>query len=263
MQLTSRLGFLITALLAIASSIILVSANKSCSLTAAEKTLTHLSAKFGKKKPNAMLIKSQVYNNVTYLDGHIPITHAPLPTKSEDKKLVQMEYLYRYAQYCAITYCEQQPAYGMSNVHDPQIFIAGFKILEWITLDNILYYIAIHPQQKSIIVAFRGTDNQANWLTDAESWMTKPNTQLFPNAPKKSKIHRGFQDAVNRLVFDATHGIVIKLEPILDQYPGYDVVVTGTLFSCHILVLMIIQDIHWVVHWLFYPTLHYIFNKQK
>ena len=193
-----------------------------CRLHTGIATAEYLAHKVFHSGTNMAEIIQQVNANLTALQYNVNPTYSPLPT--DDTQLADPEYIYRFLQYCALAYCDEQPAQGMSQVSGPGILVTGANLfLDYQTSDDVLYFIAAHPAQSTIVLAFRGSANPANWFQDAASWLSDADPSLFPYAPPHAKIHEGFQSVLKRLA----PGIVSALNSIVSAYPGFNVVITG------------------------------------
>ncbi|RKP11365.1 Alpha/Beta hydrolase protein [Piptocephalis cylindrospora] len=143
------------------------------------------------------------------------------------------EMIMRHVQYTALTYCSREAAGGMSQVTIPGVqggglLLGNFTILQWVPVKDLLYYVAVNPQQKAIHVVFRGSDNKDNFRRDANGTAITPSSTLFPGAPQGARVHGGMHEAT-KLLFDqnlSSH-IGLVLEPIIRRYTGYGVVVSG------------------------------------
>jgi predicted lipase len=77
--------------------------------------------------------------------------------------------------------------------------------------------VAYNPSDKEIIVAFRGSVNIANWVTNLD-FLMKP----YPGV-SGAQVHRGFSEA-----FDAVSPLVVSsVQNLLSAHPNANIVITG------------------------------------
>jgi predicted lipase len=78
-------------------------------------------------------------------------------------------------------------------------------------------YVAFNGQTKEIIVAFRGSQNIENWITNLDYFKT--NYKNVPNA----QVHRGFLEAYNAVASEVISGV----KGLIGSYPTASIFVTG------------------------------------
>ncbi|KAI8050186.1 Alpha/Beta hydrolase protein [Syncephalis plumigaleata] len=137
---------------------------------------------------------ANAYANLTsVIKGEADVL-APQPTveKSaalDDKVnvLATLPLLYRYAFYSAATYCENgdvvKKLTGVKLQEDTlAIPLTGATITHWYDIDSVGHYVAVNEQQKAVVLAFRGSNNNRNFLDAADVTETSPDPVLY-NVP--------------------------------------------------------------------------------
>eukprot|EP00030_Apusomonadida_sp_AF-17_P002471 a339785_1203.p2 GENE.a339785_1203~~a339785_1203.p2 ORF type:complete len:306 (+),score=96.13 a339785_1203:27-920(+) len=81
-------------------------------------------------------------------------------------------------------------------------------------------FVGYHPASKQVILSFEGSANVTNWITNIQ--FLKVDFQ-FPNAPEGARVHRGFYKAYQAIGVDVENDV----GQLIDQLPGYQVLVTG------------------------------------
>jgi hypothetical protein len=80
-------------------------------------------------------------------------------------------------------------------------------------------YLAVNHVNRSIIIAFRGSDNPWNWLTNINAKLS-PATDVGPGS---AKVHSGFKEAFKSIITS----VKAQLLNATETYMGYDVLFTG------------------------------------
>ena len=83
--------------------------------------------------------------------------------------------------------------------------------------DGFLSYTGYNPNTNQIVIAFRGTDNIANWFKDLDFF--------FTDYSKCSgcKVHRGFYESWQSV----SSGVITSINTLFSSYPSASVLVTG------------------------------------
>lgn len=102
----------------------------------------------------------------------------------------------------------------------PQCY-KGFTVLKEILGNNILAVIGVDHQLQAVAVSFRGSDNVANFLTDANIGTVKyEDDKICQNC----KVHRGFYNSYVRL---GKQGLKAAIDEAVNSNPSYQVFFTG------------------------------------
>ncbi|RKP14722.1 Alpha/Beta hydrolase protein [Piptocephalis cylindrospora] len=178
-----------------------------------------------------------------------PNTQRPLPPPGDDITLREKEFIYRFAEYSAITYCDEDSARGMTGVQVPPdlsapptippatppvnesipLKLGNFRVEVWRPLDDLLFYVAVNEEQRTIVLAFEGSANTDNFLRDLNGTYLPPDPTLYPGAPTEGRLHAGFQNATVHLIHNE-QGVVQAVNEVISRYediPGMQWVITG------------------------------------
>jgi len=82
-------------------------------------------------------------------------------------------------------------------------------------------YLGYHPQYQEIVTAFRGSNDLANWLEDADAIKTPPG-QAFPGIPA-AQVDRGFYEYYESL----SSCVLNEIKSLASKYPKYQISITG------------------------------------
>jgi hypothetical protein len=150
----------------------------------------------------------------------------------DDSVLASQEYVYRMLSYNTMTYCDKDVVEGVSGYVLPgpeklTLLPGKFTLPVWNLVSDFLYYIAVNPTQKALVVSFRGSVSKNDWVADAQSWFTPVDAKLFPGAPAGAQVRFGVQDLTSKLVNDPRGGLLVELDKLTKTYPTYQIVMTG------------------------------------
>jgi len=140
------------------------------------------------------------------------------------------EFAYRIMAYSTMTYCDKDVVENVSGFALPsgmKLLPGEFSVAAWNSVNDFLYYIAVNPKQKGIIVSFRGSVSRNDWIADMQSWFAPVDTKLFPGAPANSKVRQGIQDLTGKLVNDPKNGLLVELDKLTAKYPDFQLVFVG------------------------------------
>ena len=117
----------------------------------------------------------------------------------------------------AATYCDRGTYLSRKFIGPTTGFVATKVIFD--NLSDTTGYMGYLPSDKSIYIAFRGTQDIANWISDLDAIKTP--YLSYPEC--NCSVHKGFYQAEQKV----TSGIVAELERLRGLYPSYSVKVTG------------------------------------
>lgn len=89
------------------------------------------------------------------------------------------------AKVCIQTY-NQYTYNGNFDLPDGYSLVEGFKA---VAINKPEWFGFIIKSEENIVVAFRGTQSEIDWLANADAYQTR-----YPFAPGRGKVHRGFMD---------------------------------------------------------------------
>ncbi|ORX89147.1 alpha/beta-hydrolase, partial [Basidiobolus meristosporus CBS 931.73] len=85
-------------------------------------------------------------------------------------------------------------------------------------------YIGYNKDTKTIVVSFRGTANDENWLMDLDFL---PRSFAYPKAGPDVKVHRGFYETYNSVEDQVREGLAKTLATVGSTSSDYELLVTG------------------------------------
>ncbi len=85
-------------------------------------------------------------------------------------------------------------------------------------IEGTFGFAAYNNLTNNIVVAFRGSDNTANWIEDGDYFL-KP----YPYGPKDAQVHGGFYDAY----YSLSSQVIAAVNTYLNEHPDATIIVTG------------------------------------
>jgi hypothetical protein len=110
--------------------------------------------------------------------------------------------------------------------------LAPTSILPFFVADNTAFgYVALLETEQLVVIAFKGTENIHDWVTDASSWPTHydQNCTISPHNRASSsanlgRVHHGFCEYYQSL---AAEGLVDAAAQLARKHPTFSFLVTG------------------------------------
>ncbi|KAK9712595.1 hypothetical protein K7432_007039 [Basidiobolus ranarum] len=85
-------------------------------------------------------------------------------------------------------------------------------------------YVGVNHDEKTIIVAFRGSSNIKNWFKNLQ---ILPTNFEYPDSAKGTKVHYGFWDTYNSVSKDVISGLTQVISQLPEDPKDYKLLVTG------------------------------------
>ncbi|RKP26220.1 Alpha/Beta hydrolase protein [Syncephalis pseudoplumigaleata] len=152
--------------------------------------------------------------------------------------LATLPLLYRYAFYSAATYCddgatvEKLTQVKLQEGGTP-LPLTGAQIVHWYDEDSMGHYVAVNPAQRAVVLTFRGSNNNRNFMDAADVYEIKPNATLYDAPPgsslalpprdAKARVFRGFSRSAERQIETA----IRQLHDAHEKHGNYSVVIAG------------------------------------
>lgn len=114
-------------------------------------------------------------------------------------------------------YCGKDAYFSHTFKGPTEGFLATYIIYDRLT--DTEGYIGVLPSDKSIFVAFRGSESLNNWIVNFDTVKTAYDS--FPDC--NCKVHKGFYDATLKV----SSGVIAEVNRLKRVYPSYTVKVTG------------------------------------
>lgn len=117
-----------------------------------------------------------------------------------------------YSESC---YCDPDNYMGRNYKAPNAGFVTTFSIYD--KQHDTYGFIGYNPNQKAIVVAYRGTSDVANWLSDLNLVKTS-----YPYCDG-CEVHKGFYDAEQGVITN----VLNQVKELKSAYPSYTILVTG------------------------------------
>ena len=96
-------------------------------------------------------------------------------------------------------------------MHQPLTILSDF-------IEGTFGFVAYNNLTNDIVVAFRGSDNSANWVEDGDSAF-----KAYPYGPQGAQVHSGFFDAY----YSLSSQVIPAVQGYLNEHNDATIIVTG------------------------------------
>ncbi|KAI9594745.1 Alpha/Beta hydrolase protein [Syncephalis fuscata] len=177
----------------------------------------------------------------SYAKEYVLLPQPMLRSDSLDniKKMTSIPLIHRFAFYAAVSYCnDQETAQNLKDVRlgddaSTPLPVTGYKITHWYNHKSVAHYVAVNPQQRMVVLTFRGSSNLQNYIDAVDSAWIHPDPTLFsipkdapsdiPLMPEEARQFRGYNRAAEKQIKIA----IAELVKAHKAYPYYAVVING------------------------------------
>jgi hypothetical protein len=140
---------------------------------------------------------------------------------------------YRFLYYSYAAYCSESSLMKWDCKFCKDKGTAGFNITDYFDnkLSDTIGYVGYNHKNKEVVVAFRGSRDLMNWITDLEFWKVDTPFDGVPGAFVSS----GYYHSYERV----RAGILKAVVQLRQQYPTYQMYVTGHSLGAALSTLLV------------------------